>query len=287
MLEHVETGEGTRRINMSDIAASKRDLRFVWKICRFFLLIFLIAIISSLVINSLWEESFFSKLVFPVSLILSTYLSNNLFDKNGLRKIGLREFNHGSLREFVFGLVLALLTHLANFLPLVVFKAVALEEFNLGEKLIQIGVSGLLYWVLVGFGEEVAFRGYLLNCYPAGYRFWTRNIISALLFSALHLVNPSYTALISFLFAFIIGLYMGYLYKITGALWASIGFHISFNYFGSFFDLPEGLPFYMEMTTILAVLIINLALVKICYAGRRDQCSDSDRRGLLDLGCGA
>lgn len=256
---------------MSDIAVSKRDIKFVWKICRLFLLIFLMAIIGSLVINSILKESFLSKLVFPVSLILSTYLSNNLLDQNSLRKIGLREFNHGSLREFIFGFVLALLTHLFNLLPLVIFKAIALEEFNLSEKVIQIGVSGLLYWVLVGFGEEVAFRGYLFNCFPAGYGFWTRNITSALLFSALHLVNPSYTALISFLSAFIIGLYLGYLYKITGAIWASIGFHISFNYFGSFFDLPEGLPFYMEITTILAVLMINFLLVRICYAVGRDQ----------------
>lgn len=256
---------------MSDVVFSKQDLKFVWKIIRLFLLVLLIAFGSALLVNLFFKKSFLTKLAFPVSLLLSTYFSNNLLDQKSLQNIGLREFNLRSLREFVFGLVLALLTHLVSFLPLVIFKAVALEEFNLSAKLIQIGVSGLLYWVLVGFGEEVAFRGYLLNCFPAGYRFWTRNIISALLFSALHLVNPSYTALIAFPSAFILGLYLGYLYKITGAIWASIGFYISFNYFGSFFDLPEGLSFSMEITIILAVLIVNFLLVKFCYTLRREQ----------------
>ncbi|HHT47794.1 MAG TPA: CPBP family intramembrane metalloprotease [Firmicutes bacterium] len=71
-----------------------------------------------------------------------------------------------------------------------------------------------------------------------------------------------------FFFAFLLGLYLGYLYKITGAIWTSIGFHISFNYFASVLDIPEGIPFYIVMAM---VLILNFVLMESCYAKRRDK----------------
>jgi hypothetical protein len=104
-------------------------------------------------------------------------------------------------------------------------QAKEITELFLGTGTIAgLAVNMLMIAVLPAIGEELFFRGVLLRL----FREWMSNvhlavIISALLFSALHL------QFYGFLPRFILGLFLGYLYIWTRSIWAPIIVHFLNN----------------------------------------------------------
>lgn len=115
----------------------------------------------------------------------------------------------------------------ANLIPA---HFIAHDTLNLEMKLMQMNniydflLNILLIGIVAGFGEELLFRGIILQ-FVAKYSknmhlaIWT----SAILFSLTHF-QPE-----GFIPRFLMGALMGYLFLWTGTLWASIIGHISFN----------------------------------------------------------
>ena len=82
--------------------------------------------------------------------------------------------------------------------------------------------------ILVGFFEEVPFRGFMLQKLEEKSKFWTAAVISSVLFVGIHL--PGWVLLgrlsaanVAFIFAF--GMVMAVLFRYTRSLWASIVAH--------------------------------------------------------------
>ncbi len=84
-------------------------------------------------------------------------------------------------------------------------------------------------FLMVGLGEEFAFRGYLLKTLGDGMGFWPAAIALSILFGAVHLGNPgeSPAGLIS---VALVGLFFSFTVLRTGHLWFAVGAHAAFDF---------------------------------------------------------
>lgn len=89
-------------------------------------------------------------------------------------------------------------------------------------------VIGLL--VIIAVGEELVFRGYILNNLMQSIPKEAALILSAVLFAVFHSLNPSFN-LIAFINIFLAGILLGTNYIYTKNLWFAIFFHFSWNFF--------------------------------------------------------
>ena len=90
------------------------------------------------------------------------------------------------------------------------------------------GIGGLLINLLVmavlpAFGEEFIFRGILMKWFSKGMGVHAAIILSAFLFSAIHI------QFLGFFPRFFMGLLLGYVFYWSGSLWASILLHFLNN----------------------------------------------------------
>ena len=83
--------------------------------------------------------------------------------------------------------------------------------------------------IAIAVGEEMVFRGYILNNLMATLNRWLALAISSALFALMHSNNPS-VDLIAMLNLFVGGLLLGINFVFTRNLWFSILLHTSWNF---------------------------------------------------------
>jgi hypothetical protein len=119
------------------------------------------------------------------------------------------------------------------------------RESGVSVLLSALSIFGL--FVLVGWNEELLFRGYHLQTIASGLNPTWGVILSSVLFGLAHGGNPG-ASWISMATAgiFFAGLFLAYGYVRTRQLWLSIGLHIGWNFFeGTGFGFPvSGLDVY-------------------------------------------
>lgn len=159
--------------------------------------------------------------------MLATVLLWKFVNKGTLRELGFR----GSLRDLWFGLFLGAVSISVIFLILLASGNIdMLNSFGSPEFTVYT-LSYLFLFILVGFFEEMFFRGYVMSTMERrGNKKWLIYVVSALVFSLAHGMNPNVSilglvniALVGFLFA--------YMFDATKSLWLPIGYHITWNYF--------------------------------------------------------
>jgi len=85
--------------------------------------------------------------------------------------------------------------------------------------------------MMIAFGEELVFRGYILNNLLTSFpNKWIALAISAGLFALFHITNPGMNTL-AFANIFLAGLLLGVNYIYSKNLWFAIFFHLSWNFF--------------------------------------------------------
>lgn len=107
------------------------------------------------------------------------------------------------------------------------------------KGIVGYGLLHLLFFTMVGFFEEFAFRGYTQFTLADGIGFWPAALVLSLGFGAVHLHNPgegpvgaASVALVGIFFAFT-------LYR-TGNLWYAVGLHASFDWGETFlYSVPN------------------------------------------------
>lgn len=173
-----------------------------------------------------------------VALTLSTWIMLRFVDKRPLFSVGLI-FHSRWVRELFQGLLLG--AGMMTTIVIVFFAGgmitIEFRDLQTGEILLIFLNSAFLYTV-VGYGEELMFRGYILQIFAEG----TNRLIAALtisiLFALAHARNPNVSTfgLINIGLA---GLWLSIAYYKTNALWLVIGLHISWNFFQGFvYSLP-------------------------------------------------
>lgn len=86
----------------------------------------------------------------------------------------------------------------------------------------------ILYAVILGpISEEFVFRGVILSSAKKALPFWAANLFQAVLFGIFHM------NLIQGIYAFFIGLFLGYVCHRGGSIWLSVFLHILYNFWGT------------------------------------------------------
>lgn len=178
----------------------------------------------------------------PIFLILWAWLA--LFEKRPLWTLGLER--RGGAFKYVRGLVIGLVMFAASVGVSAGLGYMALETGNPGEQGLA-ALGGVLFvflgWTVQGPAEEAIARGWLLPVIGARYRPWLGVLVSALVFTVYHSLNPNLNP-VAILNLFLFGLFTAFFALYEGGLWGVFSIHAVWNWAqGNLFGLEvSGLP---------------------------------------------
>lgn len=240
---------------LTDLLINKeeRRLRSGWRLAYYILLFFgvyftvgmVTAVITLIQDTSEQTLLLISTGLSAVGFTLITWMVRQRIDRRSFASLGL-EIKRTSWQDLGFGVLLG-----AGLMGLIFVSQLAIGwlvvegtafDIGIGEAATRI-MAALILMILVGYYEELVFRGYILQNLIEGSGLVWALLISSILFGGLHLINPNATG---FSLASITGagLLMAYGWIATGRLWLPIGLHIAWNFFqGAVFGFPvSGIP---------------------------------------------
>ena len=192
----------------------------------------------AVLLNFLPVKESLSKYAVHAGMLLAAWICAKFFDRMSLRELGLSSVRK-DYRHLLFGGGLAFLTSVLMGAGMILTGEMEQDHFKTIRTDPPQMLDTLLFCIWIGFAEELLFRGYFLSLWRKYGKIYPGIIVSALLFSAMHILNPSYGPL-AFLAAFAIGLLYGYMFLAAGNLWIPIGHHIVWNFCQMLFFPPEG-----------------------------------------------
>lgn len=210
--------------------------------------------------------------IFVVLFLLKGSLKDKLYEL----KLSLSNANS---KLFIIGIILGFT---GIFIITVLGIGSGITKFNsISSYVVSIFVTNMLLslilFLFVGVGEEIMFRGYIVNeLLKSGSKFWVLTI-SSLIFMLAHV--GTYFCFLDFVDVFLAGVLLGYLYITFDSLWLPIGFHFMWDFTQSFiinieggryssiailkFKIPKDIYFYgidlgckFEVIFILVVLVL-------------------------------
>lgn len=120
------------------------------------------------------------------------------------------------------------------------FAIFALHGFHLtgmaihGKTILTATAAWSAAFVVVGLGEEFAFRGYLQYTFATGMGYWPTAFLLSALFALAHAANPGESKF-GLLSVVCFGLLFCFLLRRTGNLWWAVGFHAGWDWGQTFF----------------------------------------------------
>ncbi|WP_242850445.1 CPBP family intramembrane glutamic endopeptidase [Clostridium botulinum] len=177
------------------------------------------------------------KTIESICVFSTIFLLLKAFDNKSIRDIGLRDLKK-NYKYIIYGLILGAVSITGIFLISLMGKFIVLDNSLKKPSINKYIIIDILLFILVGINEEVLCRGYILNVLDIKKKPIRSSIISSVIFSLLHILNPN-VKIIGMINIFLIGLLFSYMYINSKNLWMSIGYHITWNYFqGNVFGFP-------------------------------------------------
>jgi membrane protease YdiL (CAAX protease family) len=164
-------------------------------------------------------------IIYYLIILLITILFRKFIDKKSIISLGLsfKKFN----KDFLLGILIGIGILSLGFLWLYAFGFIREIKFNFD---IRILVNGIILYALIGFTEELCYRGYLYqNLNVQTKRLYTL-IITSILFFLAHCDNPN-IGIIPMLNILIAGFMLGIYTYHKQNIWLPIGLHFSWNFF--------------------------------------------------------
>jgi membrane protease YdiL (CAAX protease family) len=182
-----------------------------------------------------------NEIIAVLAVTPSVFLARRFIDKRSIFSLGLQispqtflDLLAGIAITFVMMGMIYLIEWMAGWLT---FDGFAWESTSTGTVIFSVAEM-LLLFVIVGWQEELLYRGYRLQNITEGLNPIWGLVISSAWFGAAHFFNPNATV-ISTTGIFLAGLFLAYPYLRTRQLWLSIGLHIGWNFFeGPVFGFP-------------------------------------------------
>lgn len=157
-------------------------------------------------------------------------LGRRFLDKRNVVSLGLR-FDGLAVKDLVFGWLLSGVMAGAFFGILLASGMLTIDSFawNTGAFMAPVLGSFVLY-ILVGWWEELFFRGYLFDNLVAGLGMVMAVVVSCVLYGVVHMANPN-ASLLSGTIIVLFGWLRLYGLLSTKQLWLSMGMHMGWNFF--------------------------------------------------------
>lgn len=172
-----------------------------------------------------------------IAMIIAVFIILRFMDKKKFKDIGLG-FNPKSARELVYGLLLGAISMTLIFLVLLSTGSISLTNGFFSPNFSVYTLTGLITFIFVGIEEELFSRGYCMMVLEQTRKKWVPIIVSSIIFSMLHLLNPNVKVL-GLINIFLVGVLFAWMVVKTGSLLMPIGYHITWNYFqGNVFGFP-------------------------------------------------
>ncbi len=208
-------------------------LRAGWRILSFLAIFYGIALPALFGLRALLAFPKSSPLVIVIIALTATpavYIARRWIDKKDFTSLGLKISWRGAA-DVLFGFALSGIMMAAVFGVMLALGYISNVQMTVMDWSTAALLAGsLLTMALVGFWEELVFRGYILQNMSEGMGMTTAVLISCIVYGLVHSANPN----AGFLSTGIIILF-GYLriygYLSTGQLWLSIGMHTGWNFF--------------------------------------------------------
>ena len=239
------------------LSSDEPRLRAGWRLAihaagyNIFLICVTIPLVAPILLSGISPDNLaLNEVIALFAVTISVFLARRFLDKRSLTSLGLK-IDWGIMADIFAGL---LITFLAMGL-------IYLIEWSLGwltfdgfawqtEPISKVLLNSILYlgiFVLVGWNEELLFRGYRLQNIADGLNPFWGVLLSSLWFGVVHLANPNTDAkLLVATGIFLAGIFLAFGYLSTKQLWLPIGLHIGWNFFeGVGFGFPvSGLDIY-------------------------------------------
>ncbi|MBO1004868.1 CPBP family intramembrane glutamic endopeptidase [Pseudogracilibacillus auburnensis] len=159
--------------------------------------------------------------------IAATLVVFRAINKKNPNQLGIQ----GPGRDFIFGLFLGAASIAAIFFILLATGDVILLSSLLNPEITWYTLSFLILFILVGFFEEMFFRGYVMKTMEErGNKKWVIYVVSALVFSLVHGTNPN-VSILGLVNIALVGILFAYMFDMTKSLLLPIGYHITWNFF--------------------------------------------------------
>lgn len=173
------------------------------------------------------------KLIITFCSLIGTFLLIWIFmkfvDKEPFIKLGFQRKNR--LIDFVVGILIGGVVMASGYALLLFLDEIQFEHTLFDTKEIILSIS---LFIVVAFAEEVMFRGYILKNLMTSINKYVALIISSILFTIAHGLNPNID-LLSIINLFLAGIVLGSTYIYTKNLWFPIALHLSWNLFQTVF----------------------------------------------------
>lgn len=145
--------------------------------------------------------------------------------------INLGFYTKNRMKEFTIGILIGAIIMTIGYFLLIFLEEINFEGFFFDYK--EIIYSTLLF-IIVAIVEEVLCRGYILRNLMFSFNKYIALLISSLLFSLMHSLNPN-VDLFALTNIFLAGILLGLSYIYTKNLWFPIALHLSWNLFQTLF----------------------------------------------------
>jgi membrane protease YdiL (CAAX protease family) len=219
-------------------------LRAGWRMAIFFLIFAGCSLVIATPVriylkeNPEWKLPIIQQFVTYVALTLATWITLRFVDKRPFHSIGLSFHNRWG-KELFQGILLG--AGMMTTIVIIFFAGgmITIEFRDLeAQQILLIFLNSASLFIIVGYGEELLFRGYLLQIFAEGTNRAVAALTISLLFAYAHSRNPN-VSLFGLINVGLAGLWLSIAYFKTNTLWLPIGLHISWNFFQGFvYSLP-------------------------------------------------
>ena len=171
-------------------------------------------------------------------LLLFAWFFARKIDRIPLREFGFRWYPG----ELFIGAGYGILLILAAYIVYIIAGFAQISGFGTAgmttSALVWQVVLGFVALIIAAIHEELLARGYILRNFMQTMNNWVALIVTGLIFSGMHLLNPN-LEILGLINIFLAGILFGVYYIHRKNLWFPIGLHFTWNFFqGMVFGIP-------------------------------------------------
>lgn len=160
-----------------------------------------------------------------MGLVLQTWLFCRYIDRRTLYSLGFAY--KGFARDAFMGILTGFLLISIGFVILLALGFLHIDGISFSPSTL---LGSFILCIVIAFNEEIFVRGYILNNLMQSLNPYLSLLISALLFSLMHILNPN-IGFISGLNIVLAGILLGLYYIFRKNLWFPIALHFAWNFF--------------------------------------------------------